>query len=206
MAIQSLRSAALVVGIAVATSMSGCASCSGTGQRALGIIEGPINDPGNRSLRRAILSFGLSEFCHQMTTRDVPLKLADDSPVIGRFYPTQCAQRELDNGDVFVTFAGFGYAYTNVSKKTAFTSSGSVQYDQDFLMDGSTMYAYFRTRKLDASDFHTTVIEQPIANVVNQLSPIADMFGKQLLSSRAAGTACGSAASRGCTRSRPSPR
>ena len=179
-----LLHAAALAAIALSFGSAGCASCAGTGQRALGVIQGPINDPGNRSLRRSILSFGLNEFCHQMVTHDAPLKLTDDSPVIGRFYPTTCAQRELDNGDLYVTFSGFGYAFTNVSKKTTFESSGSVQYDQDFLMDGSTMYAYFRTRKLDASDFHTKTIEQPIANVVNQLSPIADMFGRQLLTTK----------------------
>lgn len=162
----------------------GCASCAGTGQRMLGVIEGPINDPANRSLRRSILSFGLGEFCHQMTTHDAPLKMSEDSPVIGRFYPRTCAQKELENGDLFVTFSGDGYAWTNISKKLTFTTSGSIEYNQDFLMDGSTMYAYFRTKTLSSSDFKTHIIEQPVASFLSQLTPIGDTFGKQLVSGK----------------------
>jgi hypothetical protein len=150
------------------------------------MIEGPINDPGNRSLRRSILAFGLSEFCHQMTTHDAPLRLSEDTPIIGRFYPTSCSQRELENGDLMVTFGGFGYAWTNVSKKMTFSSSGQVHYNQDFLMDGSTMYAYFRTKELKSSDFQTRVIEQPMANFVNQMTPLGNNFGRQLLSGKLA--------------------
>jgi hypothetical protein len=184
--------ARLARGLACATVLSlfsglaGCTSCAGTGQRALGMIEGPINDPANRSLRRSILAFGLSEFCHQMTTHDAPLKLTDDSPIIGRFYPTTCSQRELENGDLLVNFGGYGYAWTNVSKKMTFSSTGQVHYNQDFLMDGSTMYAYFRTKELKSSDFQTHVIEQPIANFVNQITPLGNNFGRQLLSGKLA--------------------
>jgi len=150
----------------------------------LGVIEGPINDPGNRSLRRSILSFGLKEFCHELTTHDAPLKLNDDSPVIGRFFPSTCAEHETADGNLDVTFGGTGYAWTNISKKLSFSSNGSIEYDQDFLMDGSTMYAYFRTKNLRTSDFHTQVIEQPVASAMNQLTPVADTFGRQLLNAQ----------------------
>jgi len=152
----------------------------------LGVIDGPINDPDNRSLRRAIMAFGLKEFCHEMTTHDAPLKSSEDSPVSGRFFPTTCAERETSDGNLDVTFGGSGYAWTNISKKLSFTSSGSIEYDQDFLMDGSTMYAYFRTKKVVSSDFHARMIEQPVANMVNQIAPMADSFGKQLLNAQLA--------------------
>jgi hypothetical protein len=170
----------------LAVSAPGCASCAGTGQGMLGLMPGAINDPGNRSLRRAILQYGLDQFCQQMTTHDAPLTLAADAPNIGRFYPRQCAQKQLDNGDLVISFSGEGYAFTNVSKKVSFTSSGTVEYDQDFLMDGSTMYAYFRTKNVQQSGFTTKLIEQPIASLVNSMSPMADQMGKQLLSTQLA--------------------
>lgn len=170
--------------VGLAATATGCSSCAGTAQRALGVIQGPINDPGNRSLRRSILSWGLDVFCQEMLKRNAPLKLIDESPVIGRFYPNQCQQRELDGGDLFVTFSGQGYAYTNVSKKLSFTSSGTVRYDQDFQMQGSTMYAQFRSKDVRGSDFRVMAIEQPLANLMNTISPVADKFGQQLLSQK----------------------
>jgi hypothetical protein len=74
-----------------------------------------INDPSNRTMRRDILNKGLDQFCTQMLQRDAPLKLAPDAPVIGRFYPAQCTQRENSAGNLIVDFAGWGYAFTNVS-------------------------------------------------------------------------------------------
>ncbi|WP_394822042.1 hypothetical protein [Pendulispora albinea] len=158
------------------------AGCAGAGQKMLAIIEGPLNDPSNKSLRRSIMGYGLKEFCHQMTVHNAPLKLNEDSPVMGRFFPTSCAQRETPDGNLYVTFSGTGYAWTNVTKKLSFTSNGAVEYDQDFRMDGSTMYAYFQTKKLGASDFDVRIIEQPVANLLNQMNPVADTFGRQLSS------------------------
>ncbi len=157
---------------------SGCASCA---QNSLGIISGPINDPTNRTLRRDVLAFGLSKFCSEMVKRSAPLKLNDDQPVIGRFFPQSCTSKQLDNGDLFVTFGGRGYAWTNLSKKLSFNMNGQVVYDEDFIMDGSTMYAYFRTRAVQSSNFQTIVIEQAVANFLNSLSPVADNFGRQLV-------------------------
>lgn len=148
------------------------------------MISGPINDPSNRSLRRDILAFGIKQFCPEMVRHSAPLKLVEDSPAIGRFYPRTCTQQTLENGDLFVQFSGAGYAYTNVSKKITFQMAGTVTYDPDFSMDGSTMYAYFRTRQVQGSNFQTRIIEQPIANFISQLSPLGDQFGRQLVSGK----------------------
>ena len=145
-------------------------------------MPGVINDPSNKSLRAAILQMGMTEFCHQMTTHNAPLKLSDDSPVIGRFYPTTCTQQTLQDGALFVQFSGYGYAYTNVSKKLTFTSNGAVEYNQDFQMSGSDMYVYFRPRRVAASNFQTHIVEQPMASFLNSLSSIGDNLGKQLVS------------------------
>ena len=173
---------ALVLSLPLFTA-TGCASC---GQSTVGALSGPLNAPANKTLRRQILSYGIGQFCTEMLKHDAPLQLAPDQPVIGRFYPRTCNTKEMENGDLFVSFSGVGYAWTNLSKKLAFDMNGSVQYNQDFLMDGSTMYAYFRTRQVQSSEFKTRVIEQPVASFLNQLTPLGDNFGKQLVQSKLA--------------------
>jgi hypothetical protein len=147
-------------------------------------LGGPINDPTNRTMRRNILAYGLSQFCQQMTTRSAPLKLAPDAPVVGRFFPQHCQQQVLDNGDLWVRFDGMGYAYTNLSRKVTFSSAASIRYDQDFrCADDNSIYAYFDTRTVAPPDFHVMQIEMPGANLVQGwITPYADNFGKQMLS------------------------
>jgi hypothetical protein len=179
-----MRARALAVALTgIALSGSGCASCA---QSYLGIMPGTINDPQNRTLRREILSYGIGQFCTELVKHDAPLRLADDQPVIGRFYPKSCSTREMADGNLQVSLGGDGYAWTNLSKKVSFDMNGTIEYDQDFQLDGSTMYAYFRTKQVSHSDFKSRVIEQPIASFVNQLSPIGDNFGRQLLATELA--------------------
>jgi len=151
-------------------------------------LAGPINDPSNRTLRRSIMYFGLGQFCQQMTTRSAPLKLTADSPIIGRFYPQHCRQDVLDNGDLLVHFDGFGYAWTNLSKKVTFSSAAVIQYNQDFrCADDNSIYAYFDTRVAPPPDFHVVQIEQPVANLVKDwVAPYADTFGRQIVSGKLA--------------------
>jgi hypothetical protein len=146
-------------------------------------MGGPINDPSNYTLRRNLMSFGLGQFCQQMTTRNAPLKLAPDAPVIGRFYPQHCIQRQLDNGDLWVQFDGVGYAFTNLSRKVTFHSAATIQYNEDFkCADDNSIYAYFDTRTVSPPDFGITTIEQPVANLVqNWIAPFADNFGRQMV-------------------------
>jgi hypothetical protein len=147
-------------------------------------LGGGINDPGSRGLRRNLMGFGLGQFCQQMTTRSAPLKLAPDAPVTGRFYPQHCTQQVLENGDLWVQFDGQGYAFTPLSRKVTFTSSATIQYNQDFrCADDAAIYAYFDTRTLSRPDFRIMQIEQPVANLVqNWIAPFADNFGQQMLS------------------------
>jgi hypothetical protein len=175
-----MRLRTVVLVCAALAGSSGCASCA---QSYLGIMPGAINDPQNRTLRREILAYGIGQFCTELVKHSAPLKLADDQPAIGRFFPTSCKTTQLANGDLQVALGGDGYAWTNLSKKVTFDMSGTVEYDQDFQLDGSTMYAYFRTKRVSKSDFKTRAIENPIANLVNSLTPIGDNFGRQLLSS-----------------------
>lgn len=161
----------------------GCASC---GQQSLCTFRGTVNAPENRTMRRNLMAKGLDQFCRQMLSRNAPLRLQNDQPVIGRFYPSQCNQMEMGNGDLYVRFSGPGYGYTNITKKLAFTMSGAVQYNQDFLVaeDECNIYGYFRPRNVQSSDFKITRIEQEMASFINQLNPMGDSFGQQLVAGK----------------------
>ena len=182
------RSSRLVLGACAALTVSlagGAIGCSGcfrsTGQHSLGIMPGVINDPSNRSLRRSILSYGLGEFCKQLTHRGAPLRMRNDQPAMGRFFTQSCSYQELKNGDVFVRFSGHGYVWTNATWRIGFEATGAVQYNQDFLMDGPTMYAYFRTRSVAETKFKTLMIERggPLAS--NVMSNLTNPIAQQIL-------------------------
>jgi hypothetical protein len=182
--LRSLASLAAVSAAAIAAS----GACS---PNTVCKIAGPINDPSNRTLRRDIMSFGLGQFCEQVTARSAPLKLAPDAPVIGRFFPQRCVQRTLENGDLWVQIGGFGYAWTNLSKKVTFTCAATIQYNQDFrCADNDAIYAYFDSRDSSAApppDFRVVQIEQPLGSLVqNWIAPFADGFGRQLVSAQLA--------------------
>lgn len=146
--------------LVAAWSWLACLGCVRGGQASIGVMPGVMNDTGNRSLRRAILRFGLEEFCKELTSRGAPLRMHDDGPVVGRFFARSCNHHELESGDVFVQLDGVGYGWTNATLRMAFTASAAIQYNQDFLMHGSTMYAYFRTRTLVSKDTRVTMVEQ----------------------------------------------
>jgi len=147
-----------------------------------------INDPSNRTMRRNIMSFGLSQFCQQMTTHNAPLKLSSDAPVTGRFYPQHCTQQTLANGDLWVQFDGMGYAFTNLSRKVSFTMGATIQYDEDFkCADDNSIYAYFATRTVSPPNFQILQIEASIANLVSTwVVPYANNFGNQMVSAQLA--------------------
>lgn len=133
-------------------------------------------------MRKALMKTAMGDFCKQMLQRNAPLRLAPDSPVIGRFFPTQCVAPEGD--DLYVNFSGFGYAFTNVTKKMTFTMAATGLYKYDFLItegDRCDIYAYFRPTRIDASDFRTHRLESTTASMVNSLTSIGDNFGKQLM-------------------------
>jgi hypothetical protein len=174
----SLGSSAAALAIALALGGGGCSP------NAVCKLAGPINDPSNYTLRRSIMSFGLGQFCQQMTARNAPLKLTPDANVIGRFFPQHCTQQTLANGDLWVQFDGIGYAWTALSKKVTFTSAATIQYNQDFkCADDNAIYAYFDTRSVSSPDFRVGQIEQPVANLMqNWIAPFADTFGQQMVS------------------------
>jgi hypothetical protein len=167
--------------VALASAIGAATACS---PNSVCKMSGPLNDPSNRTLRRSIMSFGLNQFCQQMTSRNAPLKLAPDAPVAGRFFPQHCVQRQLDNGDLWVQFDGVGYAFTTVSRKVTFRSAATIQYNQDFkCAEDNAIYAYFDTRTVSPPDFGIITIEQPVASLVQDwIRPYADSFGRQMVS------------------------
>lgn len=168
-----------MLALAASVAAAGC-SCNPACQ-----FRGTINQPEHLSMRRSMLRKGMGDFCKQMTSRNAPLKLSADSPIIGRFYPTQCSAGE---GELLnVSFAGFGYGWTNVTKKMTFTSNGAAGYRYDFQVpdgDGCDIYAYFRPSRVDASDFRIHKVEAPVASMFNAFSAFGDNFGRQILSSK----------------------
>jgi len=163
--------------------VSGAAACSASAVCTMG---GPINDASNRTLRRGIMSFGLRQFCQQMTERSAPLKLAADAPVIGRFFPQHCQEQVLENGDLWVAFDGMGYAFTTLSRKVTFSSAASIRYDEDFrCANDSSIYAYFDPRNVSPPSFHVMQIELPGANLLEGwITPYADNFGRQAVAAQ----------------------
>lgn len=168
-------------------SLIGCAGLAqSSGPSALAIMPGVINRADNKSLRFAMLKYGLETFCQEMTKRGAPLKLSDDQPSIGRFFPQRCDTRLVDDETTrsfLVQFFGSGYAWTNVTKRLGFDAAGVVEYDPDFLLDGSTMYLYFRTKHIAATSFQAGMIENPAANLALVMAPggFAEKFGRQVV-------------------------
>jgi hypothetical protein len=165
-------------------------ACSGlaqtTGPQALAIMPGVINRTDNKSLRFALLKYGLDTFCQEMTKRGAPLKLSDDQPSIGRFFPQRCDTRLVDDetGRSFlVQFLGWGYAWTNVTRRLGFDAAGVIEYDPDFLLDEGSMYLYFRTKHITATSFQAGMIENAAANAALAIAPagFAERFGRQVV-------------------------
>jgi hypothetical protein len=170
---------------AAATLCATAAGCSAQGLVAL--MPGVINDPRNRTLRRELMSFGSGEFCKEATQRGAPLRINPDDPIVGRFFAKDCTYRELDNGDVFVQIRGEGYGWAQASGRVGFRAAAAIQYNQDFLVDGSTMYVYFRPRAVQSSEFESLMVEKvqqsPFGGLLGTTAQdIANRVGTQLFS------------------------
>lgn len=149
-------------------------------------FRGTINQPENLSMRRSILRKGMGDLCAHMLKRNAPLRLSPDSPVIGRFFPQQCAANEQEQ-NVHLAFSGIGYGFTNVSKKVTFTANASALYRYDFRVreqGDCDIYAYFRPSRVDTSDFKVYRIEGTAANVLNTFTNMGETFGRQLVGSK----------------------
>lgn len=180
--------AALVRALIVASPLPFLGASCGPG--ALGVMPGVLNDPHNRSLRKAILAYGQKNACAEVSARSMPIRPRDDAATIGRFVPLQCYARETPNGELYLQLGGRGYVWTSMSQRVGFESGFAVSYDTDFLLDGSTMYVYFRPRSASQPGFITRVVENPQAAFFGGMATapngqkMTDAFGASILSSQ----------------------
>ncbi len=149
-----------LAGLLVSTA---CGSQEQTGFGAMTVVgQGIVNDPANKTLRFDLLRYGLAKFCHEMQQRGVALKLRDGQPIAGRFFASSCQSELLENGErqtLALRYAGRGYTWTNVTGRVGFEVQGFIEYAPDFKLHDDTLYIYFRPQNVDASRFHTTLVE-----------------------------------------------
>jgi len=138
------------------------ASAGCSAQSYVAMMPGVLNAPGNRTLRREILEFGSGSLCRELLARSLPLRFNPDDPALGRFFPRECKVQTLANGDLYVQFAGTGYAWSNLTKRVGFSANATIHYEQDFQLDGSTMYIYFRPARTIAKKFSPLMVEMSV--------------------------------------------
>ena len=117
----------------------------GAGADVLAIMPGVINRPDNKSLRFAMLKYGLESFCPGCSSA----ARRSSWPTINRAWVgsiLNAATRVFWTRmriEAFSSSSRLGYAWTNITQRIGFDASGVVDYDPDFLLDDSTMYVYF---------------------------------------------------------------
>jgi hypothetical protein len=184
---RSLVMRALAAGLGLfAVFGSGCASREALGARALSVVSaGVVNDPANKTLRFDLLQFGIQELCREMLRRGAPLKLSDSEPVVGRFFADGCDTQvvDIDNRQsVIVRFAGQGYAWTSVSGRLGFSSTGTIEYAADFQIHEQRLYIYFRPRSVGSVTFQPLLVESALARLGMGLSGVdAGAIGRDIV-------------------------
>jgi hypothetical protein len=158
------RKAVLGAGVLLLTAgLPGCPSQESLGASGMSVLgAGVVNDPANKSLRFDILKFGLDAFCQEMLKGGAPLKLADEQPVVGRFFAASCQTQILDEEQrksFIVQYSGKGYAFGVPAGRVGFEAAGLVEYAPDFRLHEGALYVYFRPRLVDTSSFRATLVE-----------------------------------------------
>jgi len=147
-----------------------------------------VNDPQNKSLRFDMLKFGLDSFCHEMLKGGAPLKMADDEPVIGRFFASGCQSQILDEEQrksFIVQYQGKGYGFGGPVGRVGFDAAGLIEYSPDFQLHDGTMYVYFRPRLVDTSKFQLLLVETDLAQTAAAaLGVNPEAFGKKIVDSQ----------------------
>ncbi len=138
--------------------LAGLSLAAACGPQGLSILPGIINDPANRSLRKALLGYVTDNLCQEVQGRSVPLRLRRDDPATGRFFATACRAERSPRDQLVVTLDGHGYAWTNVTGRVGFRAAATVRYDHDFRIVEDRMYVYFRQRQTYQTRFEPTVV------------------------------------------------
>ncbi len=166
---------------------AGCASCERAGQGTLSVMGGTINDPGNKSLRRGMLAFGIDRACSEMLKRTAALREGGETsgsatnPTNGRFFPKTCSAATAENGDLVMSLSGTGYTYASMVHKVTFDAAATITFDQDFLMSGDDLYGYFRTKDVSKPQVTLKVIESRLPAIANQLTGFGENYARQLM-------------------------
>jgi hypothetical protein len=166
--------------------LTGCPSRESLGTSGMSVLgAGVVNDPANKSLRFDILKFGLESFCAEMLKGGAPLKLADDQPVVGRFFAASCQTQILDEEQrksFIVQYRGKGYAFGVGVGRIGFEAAGLVEYAPDFRVHEGALYVYFRPRLVDTSSFHALMVEVPGAQTALAAAGInPEALGKRIV-------------------------
>ena len=154
---------------------------------ACGLLNAHVN--ASPELRWWLFSnFGANHICPEMVKTNAPLTLAPNTPVIGRFFPSQCrSQVSDDRHTVTISFAGTGYAWTPLAQRIGFSASATVEYQMDFRMEDDAIYVWGRPfRIVQPPNFQVGSIENPLFEAARR-SPVgylSSTFGSQVLESR----------------------
>lgn len=135
-------------------------------------------------------SFGAKHICPEMVKTNAPLRLTPGTPVIGRFFPSQCTSQVNDERHtVTISFAGTGYAWTPLAQRIGFSASATVEYQMDFRMEDDAVYVWGRPFQIvQPATFQVGSIENPLFEAARR-SPVgylSSTFGAQVLESRIA--------------------
>lgn len=180
------RPALLLAALSLLSAVVPASGCKSGGIGLITLLPGVVNDPANRTLRREIIQFANEQFCKEMQKRGIPIRMREDEPIIGRFFANSCSHKELESGDIFVQFAGMGYAWTKLSGRIGYEASGSVQYNPDFFVEKDALYAYFRPRNVQSTDFKTKMVEVTSSGGLASLGlkmgeDLANRMGSQII-------------------------
>ncbi len=179
---RKIRGLATKAGLALAVSVCGLVV-------GCGLFNAHVN--ASPALRWWLFSnFGANHICPEMVKTNAPLRLAPNTPVIGRFFPSQCSSQVSDDRHtVTISFAGTGYAWTPLAQRIGFSASATVEYQMDFRMEGDAVYVWGRPfRVVQPANFQVGSIENPLFEAARQ-SPVgylSSTFGSQVLESRLA--------------------
>lgn len=150
-------------------------------------LSGAVN--ASPALRWFLFSnYGASRICPEMLKSGVPLRLQDNSPTIGRFFPVQCSYNVDDTRKVVtVHMNGTGYGYMLPFKRIGFTLSASVEYRPDFQIAGDDVYVWGRfNRTVNGPNFQLGYVENPAFAAAANIPPFGNManaFGNIVVAS-----------------------
>ncbi len=163
------------------------AMASGASFAGCPCVGGVVN--ASPALRWFLFSnFGASRICPEMMKLGMPIKMQDQGPAIGRFFPMQCRHDVNDPSQtVTVHFAGTGYVFMNPAKRVGFSCTGSVEYRPDFQIVEDDVYVWGRlNRMVQGPNFQIAYVENGILDLAANIPPfgsMANFLGQTVVSS-----------------------